>query len=417
MSLRPVTRVPKSRKCTRWIIAKCGSFEIPAYRYSNGKGCFVYYEAGRRVRRAFSDERKAKEEAGLIAARLATGDHRALQLSPIERDSFVIAQSHIRPFDLPLHLAAEEYAYARRALPAGVSLAQAVDSYVRSHAFACVTKTVAEAVEEFVEAKSQDGVSIRYWRVLKNELERLAKSFQMPVGDVSAAALENWLRSLKVGPRSRNNIRAMVISLFNYAKSRGYLPRDRQTEAEFVPRANVRGGDIHIFAPAQLEILLRHADAENIPFIVLSAFAGLRHAEVLRMDWEDVRWDQDCIVIGKEKSKTASRRLAPLLPNAKSWLEPYRGQAGKIVRFAREQRRIQRRAETLNIKWRQNVLRHSYISYRVAITQNVAQVALEAGNSPQVIFSNYRELVTKQDAEAYFAIVPNCDAEHGINRL
>jgi hypothetical protein len=128
VSLRPVTRVPKSRKCTRWIIAKCGSFEIPAYRYSNGKGRFVYYEAGRRVRRAFTDECKAKAEAGLIAARLATGDQRAQQLSPIERDSFVIAQSHIRPFDLPLHSAAEEYAYARRALTAGVSLASVVDS-------------------------------------------------------------------------------------------------------------------------------------------------------------------------------------------------------------------------------------------------------------------------------------------------
>jgi hypothetical protein len=162
VSLRPVTRVRKSRKCTRWIIVKCGSFEIPAYRYSNGKGCSVYYEAGRRVRRAFTDERTAKAEAGLIAARLATGDHRALQLSPFERDSFVIAQSHIRPFDLPLHFAAEEYAYARRALTAGVSLAQAVDAYVRSHAVACVSKTVAEAVEEFVEAKFQDGISIRY---------------------------------------------------------------------------------------------------------------------------------------------------------------------------------------------------------------------------------------------------------------
>ena len=38
--------------------------------------------------------------------------------------------------------------------------------------------------------------------------------------------------------------------------------------------------------------------------------------------------------------------------------------------------------------------------------KNVAQVALEAGNSPAVIFSNYRELVTPQDAKEWFAIVP-----------
>jgi len=40
------------------------------------------------------------------------------------------------------------------------------------------------------------------------------------------------------------------------------------------------------------------------------------------------------------------------------------------------------------------------------VVKNVAQVALEAGNSPAVIFSNYRELVTPQDAKAWFAIVP-----------
>jgi len=43
--------------------------------------------------------------------------------------------------------------------------------------------------------------------------------------------------------------------------------------------------------------------------------------------------------------------------------------------------------------WKHNALRHSFISYRVAQVQNVAQVTLEAGTSPQMIFSNYRELV------------------------
>jgi hypothetical protein len=36
----------------------------------------------------------------------------------------------------------------------------------------------------------------------------------------------------------------------------------------------------------------------------------------------------------------------------------------------------------------------------VAQIQNVAQVALEAGNSPRMVFSNYRELVRPKDAEA-----------------
>ena len=54
--------------------------------------------------------------------------------------------------------------------------------------------------------------------------------------------------------------------------------------------------------------------------------------------------------------------------------------------------------------WKHNALRHSFISYRLAAVQNTAQVALEAGNSPQMIFQHYRELVRPVDAEKWFAV-------------
>ena len=56
--------------------------------------------------------------------------------------------------------------------------------------------------------------------------------------------------------------------------------------------------------------------------------------------------------------------------------------------------------------WKNNGLRHSFISYRLAAIQNTAQVALEAGNSPQMIFQHYRELVRPGDAEKWFAVTP-----------
>jgi hypothetical protein len=56
--------------------------------------------------------------------------------------------------------------------------------------------------------------------------------------------------------------------------------------------------------------------------------------------------------------------------------------------------------------WKHNALRHSFISYRLAAVQNTAQVALEAGNSPQMIFRHYRELVRPMDAEKWFEVTP-----------
>ncbi len=58
------------------------------------------------------------------------------------------------------------------------------------------------------------------------------------------------------------------------------------------------------------------------------------------------------------------------------------------------------------MKWKQNALRHSFISYRMAMVKDANQVALEAGNSPDIIFRNYLELVTQTQARSWFGIEP-----------
>ena len=63
-------------------------------------------------------------------------------------------------------------------------------------------------------------------------------------------------------------------------------------------------------------------------------------------------------------------------------------------------------ARALKLEWPRNVLRHSYISYRIATVKSADQVALEAGNSPSVIFKNYRELATEEQANEWFGILP-----------
>ena len=61
------------------------------------------------------------------------------------------------------------------------------------------------------------------------------------------------------------------------------------------------------------------------------------------------------------------------------------------------------------LPWKANALRHSFISYRLAKTKDIAAVALEAGNSPRMIFAHYRELCTESEAADWFGIVrANC---------
>jgi hypothetical protein len=110
-------------------------------------------------------------------------------------------------------------------------------------------------------------------------------------------------------------------------------------------------------------------------------------------------------------ASTASRRLVPIPENLKAWLKDRHQGTGKVVPQAQITGTVSALAKFAKITWTHNALRHSYISYRVAEIQNVAQVALEAGNSPSIIFSNYRELVKAADAKKWFGITPDLVAE------
>ena len=105
------------------------------------------------------------------------------------------------------------------------------------------------------------------------------------------------------------------------------------------------------------------------------------------------------------QAKTASRRVVPITGNLAAWLEPIK-RTGKVVSSKNLHVDVSALARALKIDWPNNVLRHSFISYRIAIVQSADQVALEAGNSPSIIFKHYRELTTPEVAEKWFGIMP-----------
>ncbi len=106
------------------------------------------------------------------------------------------------------------------------------------------------------------------------------------------------------------------------------------------------------------------------------------------------------------QAKTASRRIVPISDNLAAWLNLVQNREGPVITEKVLSRKAIGLAKSLGLSWPNNVLRHSYISYRLATLQNANQVALEAGNSPDIIFKHYRELVTEEAAGEWFGIVP-----------
>jgi integrase len=357
-----------------------------------------------RCRKSFSSLQDARFEAGRAATAIAKGEADILKLTSADRATYLRAMDALRPLGIPLHVAIEEYVEARQ--HAGVGLIAAAKEHGRRHAIATVRKSIAETVKEILEAKKQDGMSVRYLQSLRSHLTRFAEHFRMNIATVTAAQIEDWLRRSKRGPRTRNNIRLSVVTLFNFAKARGYLPKMVATEADHVAKAKDRGGEIGIFRPKQLADLMAAGDEEAKLYFAIGAFTGLRSAELIRLEWEDVNFARGYIQVGKAKAKTATRRLVPIQPNLETWLAPYRAKSGLIFVSEHAADRAIAKAKAAGIEWPNNVLRHSYATYRLAQCQDAARVALEMGNSPQMLFRNYRELADEHDAAAWFAIAP-----------
>ena len=116
------------------------------------------------------------------------------------------------------------------------------------------------------------------------------------------------------------------------------------------------------------------------------------------------------VQVAAEHAKGARRRLIEMPENLKQWLLPYGDRSGKLWPLSHMEfyRDLETARTSAGIgKWPSNALRHSYASYHLAFHQNAAALALQMGHTSQaMIFSNYREVVTKQDAERYWSIRP-----------
>ena len=111
------------------------------------------------------------------------------------------------------------------------------------------------------------------------------------------------------------------------------------------------------------------------------------------------------IKVSGEITKTQQRRLVPILPNLRAWLLPHRQETGGVT-FATYRKALTRCGREAGVVWKSNALRHSFGSYRLAEVQDAAKVSLEMGNSPQMLFKHYRELVTPEQAHEWFSIFP-----------
>lgn len=359
----------------------------------------VWRVGKKRMRRGFASLQFAKREAQAIVHQLADGSATTTEITQKEL---------------------QYYRECERILN-GVPLDRAVKAYLETNPSDVKQTRVKELVEEFLKRNDADGnLSSAQKTTIRSHLTRFSDRMNRPLTVISAKDIDDYLDDPTYAPRTRHNHRSSLMVLFNYARRKGYLPDDKRHSVEKSEEIRFKRPDVEIYSPEQAEAMLTLCDKKVVPFLAIGLFAGLRTAEICRLNWDDIDWIGGVIRCDKNITKTNQSRLVPLLPNLAEWLSPCKGRKGNIMDSmgSKEPTRIvspwltQTDNPKLPAKWIDNGMRHSFASYYLAYTQDAARTALACGHSVSMLLGTYKTVtlngasLTQEVAKKYFEVRP-----------
>lgn len=405
-----------------------GSNRVRIYRVTNRDKPYFklsYHFAGQwRGKLLRARNRKDGEVARAVARKLAAQLSHSPDVSPdvdANLHTLKAATQALAGFDVPVDAACREYAQARKILGDAGTVLDAARLLRKSTKHSLRAATIPALIEQFLDAHEKDAGPGRYLQDLRSRLRRFATDFQVMIGDVTAPEITTWLRGLGLAPRTRNNFRSIIVTFFRWARSEGYLPRDVTTEAELLKQV-ATSNEIHIFRADDLSLLidgivemlaLAKTDRDQrrwrhcLHYVLIGSFAGVRPYEVSRLTHLNIRFEHNDIEVRPSQAKRTRRRmhrrLTPLQPNLRAWLLQYPPEEEKKLVGSHTRNHVAALVKTLKIEWGHDIMRHSFISNAVALTQNVDQVALWSGNSRKIIYESYLNQVTEAEAKMYFA--------------
>jgi len=389
--------------------------------------------AGQRKMKSFPHYADAKKAADETLKELAQGNQVSALTPGQARDALAAVQrlqAYYESTGRRVSLLAGISEYCDATANLNGSLREAVEGY-RSNMATVKRMDVAKAVEEFIageepRTKASDGkrpdLNPKYHYNRAIMLRRFAGAFQnTAVVELAKQPLDAFFASLgkvksksrnkrPVGSaKSRNHHRAAVRQFLSWAVRKDYLPANhRLNEADGLRPENGNTAEVGFYTPKEFNDLLEKAEGPMLALLAIGGLAGLRTAELLRLDWRDVWRVENHIEVTSGKAKTRQRRLVEIVPALAQWLEDFRDfTEGRIwtqheVTF---QQHFCELCEASKVPRKTNGLRHSFCSFGYALNGEV-WTAQQAGHDPRMLHSNYKGLATKKEAQSWFAVSP-----------
>ncbi len=161
-------------------------------------------------------------------------------------------------------------------------------------------KTMRDVIEDYKKQRMPERHSTAYvYRsFLKNHIS--PKWADTPVKEVQPFAVELWLKSLKLSPKSKTHVRSIMHLLFEFALMSGALDAQRNPISSVkIHGANKRIRKAPVLTVEQFGLLLKELHEPFATMALLAVCFGLRISEVLGLKWSDIDFLQSRISINR----------------------------------------------------------------------------------------------------------------------
>lgn len=384
---------------------------VPAGLSSTGNRIRSWHKTRDAARTYISDLTKPDQPAAIIAPQLA-----------MKADE---ARAILEPWNMDIVQAAREVAAALEVLGTSGSILEAAKAYRASHDSKRASKPLGEAVALYLTSREdlRDATLRSYRYTLEKVLGNLHHHL---LADITTAHLETILGPK--GATARRMHRRNLGAFWKWAchENRGWATMGAVASLE-APRVS-NDADIVILKPAEVKALMGAAEAEGhaaAAGYAIAVFGGVRMAELGKLTWANV--GEEHIEIGKDVAKKHARRLVPICPALRAWLDVARGDAAddskivpsnwtdisKSVRRAAgwdvAARLLDNPPTPTRGAWPSNAPRHTCASVQVAIGTPLEKLTFAFGHSGghDLLRKHYVSRLTKKDALAILAIGPN----------
>ena len=287
------------------------------------------------------------------------------------------------------------------------ALVEAAEFYAHHHDPTRTHRTVEAAFAEQVESREKANRRPITIHDLHQRVGRFAQDFgKRHVHEITVGEMEEWLDSKGYyNPITRDNYIRHLITFYKFCIKRGYaqanpaLGLDRPSKEEVIPRI-LTVKEVRAFLEAA-----QKKNAELIPFLAVSIFAGLRREEAIQLDWSQIDLDRRTVTVTPQTAKKRRTRYVEMSDNLVDWLLPHLRESGQLY-YSRNY--LEKARDEAGIAWSLDIMRHTFGSYHVAMHNNAALTALQMGHTrTSTLFEHYRQAVRAEDAEAFWNIRPD----------